>query len=376
MSLIYSTDTIDQYPGGRNEQNILDQRNGVHMQIDGFTVAQVNDRGTGTTADADDDDGSRIYEKDWTINGTEKYLKEIEVYNNCTLYLKDGTEVKLDVVIFLFDDGTYAFSALAETQKLGHTEPNSIPSINPAQIDYSRGLTLGDQEYFEYDQIGGKGFGAVGSFKEFNEFFICFTSGTLIMTRNGNVPVEELAAGDDVLTLDHGYQKIRWIGSRKVTSAELILNEKLRPVRIRAGALGSGLPARDLIVSRQHRIFLCSKVAENVFGAKEVLIPAIKLTMIDGIDVVETCRTLVYWHILFDQHEVIFSEGCPTESLFTGPQALKALSPAAIEEIQALFPEISRPDYIPQPARHFPAKGKDIKKFIARSIKNHIAGRA
>ena len=83
-----------------------------------------------------------------------------------------------------------------------------------------------------------------------NTNVVCFTAGTLIGTLLGPVRVEDLKAGDDVLTLDTGTQKIRWIGSTQRDSIDLVANPKLRPVRITAGALGDGLPAQDLLVSR------------------------------------------------------------------------------------------------------------------------------
>ena len=45
---------------------------------------------------------------------------------------------------------------------------------------------------------------------------VCFTRGTLIKTDQAERPIEDLAAGDMVLTTDRGYQPIRWIGSTKV----------------------------------------------------------------------------------------------------------------------------------------------------------------
>ncbi|WP_424830712.1 Hint domain-containing protein [Ruegeria sp.] len=76
----------------------------------------------------------------------------------------------------------------------------------------------------------------------------CFTSGTQIATPGGLRAIETLSVGDEVLTLDHGTQRIRWIGARALGVAELIQNPKLRPIRIKAGALGCGLPRRDLLV--------------------------------------------------------------------------------------------------------------------------------
>jgi hypothetical protein len=136
------------------------------------------------------------------------------------------------------------------------------------------------------------------------------------------------------------------------------------------GALGNGLPIRDLLVSRQHRMLIQSKIAERMFGTAEVLISAIKLTKLPGIFVEEGLQEVEYYHLLFDQHEVIYAQGAPTESLFTGPEALKAISPEARKEILMIFPEIAEENYEPSPARFIP-EGKLQKALIARHLKNN-----
>ena len=167
----------------------------------------------------------------------------------------------------------------------------------------------------------------------------CFTSGTKIAVPGGTHAIEELAIGDRVLTKDRTPQAICWIGRRKYTAHQLEQNPKLRPVRILAGALGQGLPKRDMLVSRQHRMLLQSRIAERMFGKSEVLVSAIKLTGLPGIFVDEAVHSVDYVHLLFQQHEIIYAEGTLTESLFTGPEALKSVSAEARQEILTIFPE-------------------------------------
>nr|AIA91314.1 CAZy families GT4 protein [uncultured Gluconobacter sp.] len=97
--------------------------------------------------------------------------------------------------------------------------------------------------------------------------------------------IEDLRVGDLVLTKDDGPQPLRWISSRHVSAEMLAAHPNMRPIRIRAGALGEGLPLRDLIVSPQHRMLVRSKVAERMFGEEEVLVAAKHLLELDGVDV-------------------------------------------------------------------------------------------
>lgn len=199
----------------------------------------------------------------------------------------------------------------------------------------------------------------------------CFTRGTMIRTDKGQVPIEALRTGDLVLTKDHGLQPIRWIGERRLSGLQLASRPNLRPIRIRAGALGGNLPTHDLFVSPQHRILVKSRIAQRMFSTNEVLIAAKKLTDIEGIDVVSDCGQVNYIHILFDRHEVVFSNGAGTESMYTGPQALKSVSTEGLAELLELFPELASPDNQMPAARVIPP-GRLARKLAQRHLKNKV----
>ncbi|WP_107497057.1 Hint domain-containing protein [Thalassobius sp. I31.1] len=199
---------------------------------------------------------------------------------------------------------------------------------------------------------------------------VCFTAGTLIATRNGQTAIENLKPGDLIMTRDRGFQPLRWIGKKEITPAMLRRNEKLRPVRIKAGALARDLPVRDLQVSRQHRMLAVSRISERMFGAEEVLIAAIKLTELPGIDVAPVEGPVTYFHMLFEQHEIVYAEGTPTESLHTGTEAMKTLPHASVEEISILFPELMGGE-ISRPAARIIPDGKRQKQFVSRTVKNN-----
>lgn len=197
----------------------------------------------------------------------------------------------------------------------------------------------------------------------------CFARGTMIATVNGDVAIQDLRAGDLVLTKDNGAQSIKWIGSSVVENLSLLEKEKVRPIRIKAGALGKNSPMTDLLVSPQHRVLIRSVIAEKMFGQKEVLIAAKQLLQLDGIDVVSDMDTVEYFHMLFSAHEVVVSNGAETESLFTGAEALKSLPVESVEEIFAIFPELRQLDFIPASARILPS-GRQGRKLVMRHLNN------
>lgn len=195
---------------------------------------------------------------------------------------------------------------------------------------------------------------------------LCFTRGTMLDTPDGPRAIEDLAMGDLVITRDNGPQPVRWIGSRRITARQLDQWDNLRPIVIRAGALGDNVPATDLVVSPQHRILVRSKIAQKMFGTMEVLVAAKQLLQIDGVDVHETGDDgIEYFHMLFERHEVVYANGAEAESLFTGPEALKTVGAAALEEIYQIFPELMDASYEPIGAR-FLVPGRHGRKLASR----------
>lgn len=200
----------------------------------------------------------------------------------------------------------------------------------------------------------------------------CFTAGTMILTDRGEVAVETLQPGDLVMTRDHGLQPLRWIGGARLDAIDLAQRPRLRPIRIRAGALGAASPAADLLVSPQHRVLVRSVIARKMFGTLEVLVAAKQLVLLDGVDVADDVDAVQYIHMLFDRHEIVVSNGAETESLFTGPEAMRGVGEAARAEIAALFPVLLQDGFRPQAARPL-VSGRMGRKMAQRHHQNRKA---
>ena len=188
----------------------------------------------------------------------------------------------------------------------------------------------------------------------------CFTPGTLIATPQGERLVEELQVGDRVMTRDNGIQEIRWIGRRDLTGHELARAPEMRPVLIRRGALGPDLPAHDMLVSPQHRVLVSNARTALYFDEREVLVAAKHLIGLEGVDEVDATG-VSYIHIMFDQHEVVLSNGAWSESFQPGDYTLGGLGAEQREEIYALFPELALPE------------GRRAYVAARRSLKRHEA---
>ncbi|MEL6550874.1 MAG: Hint domain-containing protein [Pseudomonadota bacterium] len=180
----------------------------------------------------------------------------------------------------------------------------------------------------------------------------CFVAGTLILTPEGERRIETLSEGDLVMTHDGGPQPIRWIGARTVRA-----KGALAPIRIEAGALGDH---RHLLVSPQHRVLIRDTLSELLFGEAEVLVSAKHLVNDHSIRAMEG-GFVTYVHMLFDRHEVVFSEGLATESFLPGPQTTECFEAEILEEICAIFPELD------------PETGQGYSLAARRTLKAHEA---
>jgi len=183
----------------------------------------------------------------------------------------------------------------------------------------------------------------------------CFVAGTMIQTPDGEVPVDQLKPGDMVLTRDDGPQPLRWIGTRRVAALG-----DFAPIRIEAGTFG---PHRDLMLSPLHRVLIRDSLAELLFGEGEVLVAARDLVNDHSVRRIEGGE-VVYVHILFDRHQVVFSEGLETESFLPGPQTAHSFEADILDEICRLFPEID-----PETGRGYsPAARRTLKRYEAQLL--------
>jgi hypothetical protein len=152
-------------------------------------------------------------------------------------------------------------------------------------------------------------------------------------------PVEELKAGDRVITRDNGIQQIRWVGQKALNWTDLSLNPHLKPILIRKGSLGNGLPERDMMVSPNHRVLVANDRTALYFDEHEVLVAAKHLVAGRGVHEVDSMGT-TYIHFMFDRHEVVLSNGAWTESFQPGDYTLNGMGNAQRNEIYELFPEL------------------------------------
>lgn len=211
-----------------------------------------------------------------------------------------------------------------------------LRGAGPLKVTYNPGDPEGGQVTF-YDSDHN----VTGSliFKNIENVIPCFTPGTLIATPRGEVRVEDLRAGDQVVTRDNGLQRIRWIGRKDLAWRDLLVNPHLRPVLIRAGSLGQGLPERDMLVSPNHRMLVANDRTQLYFDEHEVLVAAKHLVTSQGIEIVNVADT-AYIHFLFDRHEVVLANGAWTESFQPGDYTLKGMGNSQRSEIYELFPEL------------------------------------
>ena len=171
----------------------------------------------------------------------------------------------------------------------------------------------------------------------------CFARGTLIRTESGEVPVEELAIGDRVLTAAGAPRPIRWIGRRAYDRRFVAGNRKVLPIRIAAAALAEGVPARDLWLSPEHALYI-----DGVLVAAGHLVNGATIIQAERVDRLE------YFNIEFDAQEVIFAEGAPAETYVDCDNRLMF---ANAPEYAALYPDDERPRWqfcAPRPERDTP----------------------
>ncbi|HUD60146.1 MAG TPA: Hint domain-containing protein [Acetobacteraceae bacterium] len=131
----------------------------------------------------------------------------------------------------------------------------------------------------------------------------CYRAGTRILTPSGEVPVEQLAIGDLIVTRSGEAKPIKWIGRRSYAARFIAGNHDVLPIRFAANALADGIPSRDLDVSPKHAMFI-----DEVLVPAEMLVNGISIRQLMDEDSVE------YVHVELASHDIIIAEGADSET--------------------------------------------------------------
>lgn len=167
----------------------------------------------------------------------------------------------------------------------------------------------------------------------------CLTTGSMILTKRGEVAVEDLRVGDRVITRDHKQQKITKIYRKRLTGRFLLDHPHLRPVLIRESAFEAGMPARDTMVASNSRLPIVAREGGFLRRAVEEM-TAVKLLQdhdtVQQIDMVG----IEYFLLQFNRHEILAVNGVWMENFNPFDMSLGNVGNSQRVEILEIFPEL------------------------------------
>jgi hypothetical protein len=148
------------------------------------------------------------------------------------------------------------------------------------------------------------------------EDIFCYLKGTLILTKDGFVPIENIKTGHKVVTKGKifknkfinnnaalKFEPVYWASKFKVID----LNSKSRPICIKKDALGKNYPFQDLYVSPNHSLLLNGKMvlAKNLVNDNTIYQD-------------KECDNVEYYHLECESHSAVIANGVLAESYFGG----------------------------------------------------------
>ena len=182
------------------------------------------------------------------------------------------------------------------------------------------------------------------------DFMTCFAKGTLIATPQGEIPVEDLVIGGEVLNSAGLATPIKWIGRQTVYP--YFVQEKARLIRMNAGSLGDGLPHSDLTVTADHAMLV-----DGVLCNASALLNGVSITQISKQDLGDSYTV---YHIETETHEIILANGAETETyidhakrrVFDNYAEYAALYGEEVEMQELPLPRVTTQRALPVHIRH------------------------
>lgn len=147
------------------------------------------------------------------------------------------------------------------------------------------------------------------------------SSGTIVATLEGYLPVEFLSVGDRIVTRN-GMRVLRQISVQRYSGPA---------VRITASALGHDRPEQDLTLPSDTLILVRDWRAQTLFGEDQALVPVERL--VDGEFIAtEKALGMRLYELTFDEPQIVYAEGV---ELYCGGMAEKEPAPDQQESAKA-----------------------------------------
>ncbi len=207
------------------------------------------------------------------------------------------------------------------------------------------------------------------------DVFICFCGGTDILTPAGYREVETLQIGDLVLNAQGETKPVLWIGRTEVSIAEMLSVPERRPVRIAANAIEPGVPFSDLYVSAQHRVVLNGWATELLFGEEDVLVAAKHLVGTIAERVMPKAA-VTYYHLLFEGHDLVISNGLTSESLQPSFRFFAGLAPDTQRSLSDALPDGILLKYFRRPDAMHTLKAREARVLALQMFDNKSCPKA
>lgn len=243
--------------------------------------------------------------------------KDVDAYHGAQTEITPGETVNIkDASNGL--NGSYDYLGSVTYTNHGTTDTGYI--VYDAADQHYYMLT---DDKFNFSHHAARSLGSLDSSGSGSDMPVCFLAGTQISTPSGGVNVETLKLGDLVLTADGRSAPVRWVGRQTV--AKLFADKRSLPVRIKAGAVAENVPARDLLISHDHALFIDSVLVHA--GA-----------LINGTSVVrerDVPSKFVYYHVEVDDHSLILAENTPAETFIDNVERARFDN---WDEYEALYP--------------------------------------
>ena len=167
-------------------------------------------------------------------------------------------------------------------------------------------------------------------------------AGANIRTPFGARRIEHVRPGDLIVTRDNGLQPVKLIWKRVISDTEMNGSADLAPIHLNPRAIGPMMPSRSLRLAPGHRALIPGyRIADVADDTSYLMNIDAVASLNDQAYVDRSDDEIVYYNLIFEDHQVFCVEGLPVESLRPTPKTIALMDVETREELADLFPNLS-----------------------------------